>query len=52
LARAKAIKTSKEKIKQQLNDLWQYAKSVAAAEMDDTDPTSLRKLMQRKWPLL
>jgi reverse gyrase len=44
----KAIKTSKEKIKQQLNDLWQYAKSVAAAEMDDTDPTSFEKIDAEK----
>ena len=35
----KAIKTSKERIQQQLKGLWQYAQSVAASEMDDTDPT-------------
>ena len=35
----KSIKTNKEKIKQQLNDLWQYAQNIAAAEMNDTTPT-------------
>lgn len=35
----KAIKTNKEKIKAQLGRLWQYARDVAAAEMDDTDPS-------------
>ena len=44
----KSIKTNKEKIKQQLNDLWQYAQSVAAAEMDDTDPTTFDKIDAEK----
>lgn len=44
----KSIKTNKEKIKQQLNDLWQYAQSVASAEMDDTDPTSFEKIDAEK----
>jgi transposase len=35
----KAIKNNKERIKQQLNQLWQYAQSVAASELDDTDPS-------------
>ncbi|MFV4205453.1 transposase, partial [Mycobacterium tuberculosis] len=39
-----AIKTNKEKIKQQLNELWQYAQSVAASEMDDTDPSGFDKI--------
>lgn len=34
-----SIKTNKEKIKTQLNELWQYAQSVAASELDDTDPS-------------
>ena len=34
-----AIKTNKEKMAAQLRELWQYAKSIAKAEMDDTDPT-------------
>lgn len=40
----KSIKTHKEKIKQQLSELWKYAQSVAAAEMDDTDPTTFDKI--------
>lgn len=34
-----AIKTNKEKMKQQLDELWKYAQSIARAENDDTDPT-------------
>ncbi|MDQ6609926.1 MAG: IS1182 family transposase [Bacteroidota bacterium] len=34
-----AIKTNKEKMKQQLDELWKYAQSIAGAESDDTDPT-------------
>ena len=40
----KAIKTSKERIKQQLDELWKYAQSVAASEMDDTDPSGFDKI--------
>lgn len=40
----KSIKTSKERIKQQLDDLWKYAQSVAASELDDTDPSGFRKI--------
>lgn len=40
----KSIKTNKEKIKSQLNELWQYARSVAASEMDDTDPSGFDKI--------
>jgi transposase len=39
-----AIKHNKEKIKQQLNELWQYAQSIAAAELDDTDPSGFDKI--------
>ena len=39
-----AIKTSKERIKKQLDELWQYAQNVAAAEMPDTDPTDFGKI--------
>jgi transposase len=42
----KAIKTSKERIKQQLDDLWKYAQSVAASELDDTDPSSFKRIEQ------
>jgi transposase len=44
----KAIKTSKERIKQQLNELWQYAQSVAASELDDTDPSGFDKIDREK----
>jgi len=40
----KAIRTSKERIKQQLDELWKYAQSVAASEMDDTDPSGFKKI--------
>lgn len=43
-----SIKRNKEKIKQQLNELWQYAQSVAAAEMDDTDPSGFDKIDSKK----
>src|SRR5690606_321387 len=33
-----AIKHNKEKIKTQLNELWEYAKGVAASELDDPEP--------------
>lgn len=35
----KSIKTNKEKMKKQLNELWQYVQIAAAEEMNDTDPT-------------
>jgi transposase len=44
----KAIKTSRERIKQQLNELWQYAQSVAASELDDTDPSGFDKIDSEK----
>ena len=40
----KAIKTSKERIKQQLDELWRYAQSVAASELNDTDPSGFKKI--------
>jgi len=43
-----SIKHSKEKIKQQLSELWQYAQKVAAAEMDDTDPSGFDKIDAQK----
>jgi transposase len=39
-----AIKTSKERIKKQLAELWQYAQNIAAAELPDTDPTSFNTI--------
>lgn len=44
----KAIKTSRERITHQLNELWRYAQSVAASEMDDTDPTGFDKIDSEK----
>lgn len=44
----RSIATNREKIKQQLNSLWQYAQSVAAAEMDDNDPTTFEKIDAEK----
>jgi len=43
-----AIKTNKEKIKKQLDELWQYAQKVAAAEMEDTDPSGFDKIDAEK----
>jgi transposase len=43
-----AIKTNKEKIKKQLDELWQYAQKVAAQEMDDTDPSGFDKIDAEK----
>lgn len=40
----KAIKTSRERIAQQLDDLWKYALTVAACELDDTDPSGFKKI--------
>lgn len=40
----KSIKTNREKIKQQLNELWQHAQKIAAAELDDTDPSGFDKI--------
>jgi len=40
----KAIKTNKERIKKQLDERWQYAQKVAAAELPDTDPAGVDKI--------
>jgi len=44
----KAIKTNKEKMKQQLNELWQYAQTVAASELEDTTPPDFDKIDKEK----
>jgi transposase len=44
----KAMKTSRERISQQLNELWQYAQTVAASELDDTDPSGFDKIDSEK----
>lgn len=43
-----SIKTNKEKIKQQLETLWKYAQSIAADEIDDTDPSGFDKIDSEK----
>ena len=43
-----AIKRSRERITEQLNELWQYAQRVAASEMDDTDPSGFDKIDSEK----
>lgn len=43
-----AIKTNKEKMKLQLDELWKYAQSVAANELDDTDPSGFDKIDKQK----
>ena len=43
-----AIKTNKEKMKQQLDDLWKYAQIIAASETDDTDPSGFDKIDKEK----
>jgi transposase len=44
----KAITRSRERIKEQLNELWQYAQKVAASELDDTDPSGFDKIDSEK----
>ena len=43
-----AIKTSRQRITQQLDELWAYAQKVAATEMDDTDPSGFKKVDAEK----
>jgi len=40
----KAIKTSRERIAGQLEDLWKYAMTVATNELDNTDPRGFKKI--------
>lgn len=44
LCGAMPIKASMEKIKTQLNELWQYASAIAASEQGDTDPSGFDKI--------
>lgn len=44
----KAIKTNKAKMKQQLDELWKYAQSVALSELDDTDPSGFDNIDEDK----
>ncbi len=43
-----SIKHNREKIKQQLNELWEYARRVAASELDDPDPSGFEKIDSEK----
>lgn len=43
-----AIKTNKERISRQLDELWKYAQGVAATELDDTDPSGFDKIDKEK----
>jgi hypothetical protein len=43
-----AIKTNKEKMKLQLDELWKYAQRIAASELDDTDPSGFDKIDKEK----
>lgn len=44
-----AIKTSKERMKLQLEALWNYAKNIAASELDDdNDPNGFKKIEKEK----
>jgi endonuclease III len=47
-----AIKTSKERITKQLGELWQYAQSIAAAELPDTDPTDFKNKYEQQEKIL
>lgn len=44
----KAIKTNKAKMKQQLDELWKYAQSVTASELDDTYPSGFDNIDEEK----
>lgn len=44
----KSIKTNKEKIKSQLDELWQYAQGIAAEELKDTAPLTFEEINPEK----
>ena len=44
----KSIKTNKEKMKKQLDDLWQYAQSIAAEEIDNPEPPDFTTIDRKK----
>jgi hypothetical protein len=43
-----AIKTSKERIAKQLEELWNYTEKIAAQELKDTSPVSFEKIDAQK----
>jgi transposase len=44
----KAIKNSRERIGQQLDELWKHALTVAGSELEDTDPSGFKKISSEK----
>jgi len=44
----KAIRTSKERIRRQIDELWQYARQVAAEELSDTEPLEFAQISPEK----
>ena len=44
----KAIKTSKERIKKQLEELWDYTQNIAQEELQDTTPTTFEQIDAQK----
>jgi len=44
----KAIKTNKERIKKQLEELWDYTQQVAQEELQDTTPTTFEQIDSQK----
>jgi transposase len=44
----KAIKTNKEKMAKQLDELWQYAQTIASEEMKDTAPVDFKTIDAEK----
>ena len=44
-----AIKTGKEKIMQQLEDMWEYAQSIADDEDKDPTPPDFKKVDKKRW---
>ncbi|TAE13585.1 MAG: IS1182 family transposase [Bacteroidetes bacterium] len=43
-----SIKTNRSKIKQQVDELWGYAQSVASSELEDPEPTDFEKITSEK----
>ena len=43
-----SIKTNKEKIKKQIDELWQYAQKVAGDELDEPEPPTFEKIDAQK----
>lgn len=43
-----SIKTSRERIRKQLNELWDYAQSLAAEELQDTSPVEFNEINPEK----